>query len=400
MQRLFVRLSAVTVYLFLTTLAYLAGIYVARIFYFLYLLLLFVPLFSLLQTVITLIRLRYLQDFETEHPVKGQSIDYRLSIANESFLSTCIVKIRFKATHPDLQRTLEDLSTVFAPRATVEMRYRISCPYRGIYTVGLESFVARDLLGWLEVGLPVYHRTFYVYPRIVDLESHFAGNRSYGSSRVTNAGREDDVALIEGLSDYRAGLSVKHLAWKKYYATGRPFLKTFGKSSEPGITLYLDLRREAPPDPIVLEAEDCSIEIAVALVKYFLAGNISIAVKAMGLDPYVFKGSAAEDFQEFYRHTINLIFRKGASPTALFEADRKRSIVSGAVLFITHLLDPEVLTLVETDREGSIGAVFNQSSMPVESRMRLQSFRAGLNEAERRLFLVRNPETIREDLGW
>lgn len=398
MKSILVRLSAALTYLFITTLVYLAGVYVSHVFYFLYLFLIFLPLLSLLQTAVTLVRLRYLQDFDTEHPVKGQSIGYRLTLANESLLSTCIVKVRFKAVHPDLTESLENLSVVFAPRSTVEKHYHISCPYRGIYTVGLESLAARDLLGWIEVGRPVFHRTFYVYPRIVELEPRFAGGRAYGLTRATRAGREDDFALIEDLTDYRNGLPVRHLAWKKYYTTGVPYLKEFAKSSEPGITLYLDLRRETAPEPAELAAEDCSVEIAVALVKYFLENGVAISVKAMGLALYTFKGTKAEDFQEFYQHTINLIFQRNPSPVSLFYADRKRSGIDGAVLFVTHLPDPELLALIEVGEEESVAAVFNMSSMSPESKVKLQSFKGSLGDAGHRLSLVRNPETIREDL--
>ncbi|HUX20134.1 MAG TPA: hypothetical protein VMW69_02775, partial [Spirochaetia bacterium] len=182
MRPLLVRLSAALIFLFFLALVYLAGTYVSRTFYFLYLFLLFLPILSLFQMAVTLIRLRYIQDFDTEHPVKGQSIGYRLSIANESLLPTCTVKVRFKLIHPDLEKTLDDLSLVFAARSTLERRFVIRCPYRGIYTVGLESMAATDLLGWLEIARPVYHRTFYVYPRIIELQPRFGGGRAFGLS--------------------------------------------------------------------------------------------------------------------------------------------------------------------------------------------------------------------------
>ena len=399
MKLLVVRLGTALGYLFVTALVYLAGVFVSPAFAFLYRFLLLVPILALLQGLIALFRIRYVQDFDTEHPVKGQSIGYRLKVVNESFLSTGMVTIRFKSVHPDLRSDLSDQALVFGPHQTLDRRFQIRCPYRGIYTVGLEHLATRDLLGWLELSQTVYHRTFYVYPRIVDIAPRLAGGRSFGLSSLTRAGQDDDFALVEGLGEYRSGLPVRHLAWKKYFATGRPFLKEFAKSAEPGITIYLDLRRERPPDTRQLEAEDCSIEISVAIVKYFLDNDIPIQVKAMGAELYTFTGASAEDFQAFYLHTINLVFQKSASPVDVFEDDRKRSAVDGSVLFVTHLPDPEVLSLVELSRDGSVGAVFNSSAMSSEERARLEGYRENLAGAKQRFFIVRSPETIREDLG-
>lgn len=396
MGPLSVRLGAALIYLFVAALTYLAGIYVAPLFYTLYLLLLFVPLLSFIQLTVTLIGLRYFQDFDTEHPVKGQGIGYRLTVANETFLASCLVKIRFKSVHPDLSTSLQDISVAFRGRSSLQKSYRISCPYRGIYTVGLETLETHDLLGWLRVTRPVYHRTFYVYPRIIDLEPSFGGARSYGLQRVSRAGRESDYALIEGLDEYRPGLPVRHIAWKKFFETGKPFLKSFGKSAQPGITLYIDLRREAPPETAELEAEDCSIEIAVALVKYFLDNRVPVTVKAMGGQLYLFRGNEPEDFDSFYRDTINLLFQRTISPASVFQSDTRRSGVEGSVLFITHLLDPEILELL--DIGGAVGAIINLRSMSEEERKTLQAHYERLSDAALKLFVVSGPETIREDL--
>lgn len=399
MRQPFARLAAVPAYLFMAALIYLAGIYVSRMFYVLYVLLVSIPVLSLLQVLISLFRLRYSQDFDTEHPVKGESIGYRLNIANESLVASCVVTVRFMEIHPDLDTSLEGVSTVFRSRSGLHREYHISCPYRGIYTVGLKSLRASDLLGWVEFRLPVYHRTFYVYPRIVDIEPTFAGSRTRGLSRISHSGREPDAALFEGLEDYREGQPVRYLAWKKLFATGNAFLRRFGHSAEPGLTLYLDLRRNGTPEPSTLEAEDCSVEIAVALVKYCLDHRIRTTVRAMGRELYSFAAGDPSAFERFYRDTINLVFQRSISPAELFASDQKRAAVEGAVFIITHIPDPEVLELLEAKAEESIGVIVNETSMEHETRSSLMSFRESLGETAGRLILIEGPETIREDLG-
>lgn len=392
-----VRVRAALLYLFILSLAYLAGVYVGRIYYFAYLALLLVPFLSTVQLLIALAGLRYHQEFDTEHPVKGESIGYRLTIANESFIATGPIDVAFKSIHRDLAG-IKAATFRFTGSGSDERTYTIQCPYRGIYTVGLESLRLRDSLGWLAVRRPVYHRTFYVYPRIVDLAPAFAGSARLGLTTRSESGTERDTSLFEGLAAYRAGTPLRHIAWKKFVATGSPYLKDYGRSAQPGITLYLDLRREGPPSRRVLESEDCSIEITVALVKYFLEAHVPLRVKAMGMDLYTFEASDPDSFERFYRHTINLLFQRSVSPVDIYLADRNAA-AAGASLFVTHRLDSELFDLAARSRPGSIGLIVNEHSMSDEERDRLDGAYKTMRENGADIFVVRGPNTIREDLS-
>ena len=385
-------------YLFILFLIYLAGIFVAPFFTFLYYFILGIPLLSLVQLAVALGRLRYYQHFDSEHPTKGESIGYRLALSNESLLATGPVRVEFMTVHPELQENLRDLTLSFPGNAHIERRYTIRCPYRGIYTVGLNALVVSDLLGWLRVRRMAYHRTFYVFPRVIELLPPFVGSAIGGLSAVITVGAESDTTLFEGLTGYRQGLPIKHMAWKKFQQTGEPVLRLFGRSSQPGITIYLDLRRSAVVSPELLATEDCSIEIAVALVKYFLDCRIPVTVKAMGHELYLFHGSDPERFAEFHRHTINLLFGLVQSPAELFLSDRKSSGGGGAALFVTHLPDPELLDLVVGDGSEMIAAIVNVSSFSAAERGQYEGYFDSIRERGGRLLLVRNPDTIREDL--
>lgn len=393
-----VRVRAALLYLFILSLAYLAGVYVGKIYYFAYLALLLVPILSTVQLLIALAGLRYYQDFDTEHPVKGESIGYRLTVANESFIAPGPIDVVFKSIHRDLAG-IKAATFCFTGSASVERTYTIQCPFRGIYTVGLESLRIRDSLGWLSLRRPVYHRTFYVYPRIVDLSPAFSGNARLGLTRRSESGSERDTSLFEGFAAYRAGMPLRHIAWKKFVSTGSPYLREFGRSAQPGITLYLDLRREGPADRRVLESEDCSIEITVALVKYFLEARVPLRVKAMGMELYTFEGSDPESFERFYRHTINLLFQRSVSPVEIFLEDRKLAGVAGSSVFVTHRLDSELFDLAARSLPGSIALVVNEHSMSNEERDRLDGAYKTMRENGVEIYLVRGPDTIREDLS-
>ena len=385
-------------YLFALFLVYLAGYFVAPIFGFLYLLLLFLPLVELLQVIVTLNRFRFFQHFDNEHPVKGETIAYRLALANESPLASAVVSLRFKTVHPDVTTQLHDVCRSFSANETLEERHAIRCPYRGIYTVGLETIAVKSLSGWIEIVRSAYHRTFYVYPRVIELTPPFTGSRSESTSGLVSSGLQVDRSLFEGLIDYRAGLPVRDIAWRKYLATGLPFLKEYRRSSEPGITIYLDLRRTEPVSPLLLEREDCSVEIAVALVHYFIRAAVPVTVRALARDVYTFHSARGERFAEFHRETINLLFGPFPSPAELFAADRRIGGTAGSILFVTHLPDPEILDLVVPGEVRTVGAIVNLHGLSPETRSRHDRYFHAIRERGGRLILVQSAETIREDI--
>lgn len=385
-------------YLFALFLVYLAGYFVTRLFSFLYLVLLVLPLLELLQVVVTLIRFRLFQNFDNEHPVKGEAISYRLALANESPLPSAVVTLRFKTVHPEMALVLHDLRRTFGGNETLERRFSIRCPYRGIYTVGLESVSVGALSGWIEITRSAYHRTFYVYPRIIDLEPPFVGSRAEEASGAVSSGTEVDRSLFEGLASYRPGLPVKDLAWRRFLSTGIPFLKEYRRSSDPGITIYLDLRREEPVSPLLLEREDCSVEVVVALVRYFTGREVPVSVRAVARGLYDFHSGRGERFAEFHRDTINLLFGPFPSPVGLFSVDRRGDAAGGSVLFVTHLLDPELLDLITSSESRPVGAVVNLHGLTAEERGRYDPHLNAVRERGGRLIVVESAETIRKDI--
>ncbi|HUZ18517.1 MAG TPA: DUF58 domain-containing protein, partial [Spirochaetia bacterium] len=334
-----VNVRAALLYLFVLVLVYLAGIYINPLYYYLYIFMMLFPIFSALQVVFALVSLRCTQAFDTDRPVKGGTVGYHLRVRGSRFFATGGVHIRFAPIHPRLPERIPDITLTFSGGSSIEEFYSIRCRYRGSYTIGIESLEIRDVLGWLTVRKVSARKTFYVYPRIAKISTPPAGRVGAVSSLSTNgAGGERDYAMIEGLDTYREGSSIKDIAWKKYLTTGVPFLKHFGHSAEPNISIYIDLRQRGFESHRELETEDCSIEAAVALVKGFLDQGVPVTVDARGEVGYRFEGSDPAAFAAFYRTTPDLMFHPDAvSPLELIASKTRGSETAGPILILTHL---------------------------------------------------------------
>ncbi|MBT3274102.1 MAG: DUF58 domain-containing protein [Spirochaetales bacterium] len=395
-----IRWGAVLVYLFAISLIHLAWQYIGLLFGYLFFALLTLPIISLIHLLISMAGIKYHQTFDTDHPVKGQVLKYTLLFANESNLPSVPTMIQFRSIQPGSSNKIPDLYIALKRGERSEHTYEISCPFRGIYTVGLEQMEMSDILGWITIYRPVWHKTFYVYPRIVEASYPFSIGTTSDLNTGPNPGASQDYSLFENLVQYRQGQSIRHIAWKKFISLGEPFLKSYGKTSQPGVSFYLDLRRSERPTLKVLEREDCSIEILVALVKYCLDRSIPVSVSAMGQSRYEFTGSSPSDFPDFHRDTVNILFHDSISPAELYKSDMQGSVLPASVVFITHLLDQNILAILEDSVsapmgiETKIAAIMNQTGMDMQSKEGHGHFFDSIIEKGGKVVMIEEAEEI------
>ncbi len=403
MTRFRLNFGAAGAWLFGLAIVYLAGLTFAGVLFYVFLVYLAFPLLALVLLVAAFVRFRYFEYFSTDHPAKGEAVTYRLSLSNESPLPGAFVDVSFLAFGPASAFRLEGISTALKRREILKREYSIAFPYRGVYKVGIERLRISDALGWFSFQAEVWYRTFYVYPRVVELEGVFSSLQNAVETSGEGRGLLADYTLFSEVREYRSGDSVRHLAWKKFAAAGRPFLKAYETTSWPGVELYLDLRRGEEPAPAVLEREDCSIEILVALYHHFLKRNVPVRAHAANArERFDFGGSDPGAFPAFYKATIGIDFGGGVSPVRLFESDRSdRRVAASTVVVITHAFDPDVVELAAPDGAGGRSPVFvvvNQTGRDEEEKESQRSFiraRPGLSE---RLVLVENPGAIKGSL--
>ena len=389
-------------YLFALFIVYLAGSYVAPFFLYLFFILLFLPLLSLSYLLLTFLRLKYFQDFSTEHPMKGESVVYRLILSNETVLPLHHLSVNFKSIHPFMEAALPGFTTYVRAADRLEKVYTINCPFRGIYTVGLESLASADPLHFVVLHRKVWFRTFYVYPRVLPLRRFSTGmERSQRLSHGTSTGAVPDFALFSRLRAYRSGESLHHLAWKKFASTGTPYIKVYDTSAEPGVTIYFDLRSPEASGLKALETEDVSVDVLVALVKYYLDHEVPLTVRAPGRTVYSFLGADPSGFQRFYLSTMELLFQPTISPAALYLLDKQAGgYQSSSAIIISHLFDPEIFSAVEESlaAETPVALVLNRSGYAKEQRKAVLPYLYSLSERGANIRFVDGPEDMAENL--
>ena len=395
-------LRALGVLVFAAVILYLAGAYFGRLFLAMFWLTLLLPAASLILLGIWYGTTRYVQSFSTLRPVKGQEVQYGLTVGNESVFPLLDVEVRFTSLGPLMSSVLPPARMYVPGGEVVKKQYIIRCPYRGSYTIGLESIELHDLLGIARMRPKATAETFYVYPRVLELKDFVAGTDSMESASEGDAtGGVADYTLFNQLREYRAGESIRHMAWRKYAATGRPYLKQFDSTALPDVRLYVDLRSSPLTGAERFEQEDSVIEILVALVRHYLMRNTSITVCAPSEPVYQFLGDAPEHVPEFYESTVQLEFAPTVSPAALYRSDKAGGLVATkSVVIITHILDPDVFSLAEEylEVERGISIIYSHTGYDAPSRARTRETIGRLRQKGADIIEVQGPATIVEDL--
>ena len=363
-----------------------AGIYLGSYVLFLFYILLFYALFALLQLLISIGRIRLYQEFSTNHPVKGEEIDYRIHLANESLLPSSLLRVRFLTIHPGADPILPAVERILLPGRRLAMKARIRCPYRGVYRVGAEVLELVDLFGIITYKKSLPGRIFYVLPRVVPLTGPFFSlHRRLFSTESADPVGDEDFARFQGLRPYRTDESVRHLDWKRFSAQGAPTVREYASGSARGVTIYLDLRPVPPDRSSAYEVEDCVMEVLVSVCARFLSDSVPVRVRAVGREPWDSYLQSNADFPAFHRRTALLPFDGSVSPAAL-DLDETRTL-----LFLTHREDGGIFELVESSRtlRDRAAAVLITAGMTPRTRQGAEEYLMSLAE---RGFLVRAVE--------
>ena len=399
------RARALGFYAATLVIAYLAAAYLGGFFVVLAITLLLLPIFSFIALRAASAAVAYGQRFSSAHPVKGERIVYSLRIENRSVIPVSQLHVEFKAVRPLGETALPDLSIYLGGNAVIDRDYPIRLPYRGIYTIGIRRVTLRDSLRLFAARPEVGFREFRVFPRVLKLSRLAAGDEAHPhAGRRESMVGEPDYAMFTQLREARHGEAARHIAWRKFAAIGKPFIRQYQASSEPAVTIYVDLRM--PPagevDAPALAVEDVTIEALLAVVRHFLSMGVPTAVRAaVGQEIYAFAGRHPDEFDRLYRENFRLEFKDGVSPARLFWADwEARADDAESVMFLTHHLDPELFAIIEASVSSKqvSGVIFNGTGRGRRALYDAEQYFNTVRNRGGRVMLLRGPDTIEEDL--
>ncbi|QEN04790.1 DUF58 domain-containing protein [Thiospirochaeta perfilievii] len=321
-MKLKINIFNIMFYFILWFILFLLGNYIGGLYSFLYIFLTLSLIFNFLHFIITINNLYYYQQFSIEHPIKGQNIEYTLTVENRFFLIPSIVQIKFNSA-----LNLDDVNLNLKALSSLKIKNSFALPYRGIYRVGIKKILCTDLFNIFTYSISFWPRTFYVYPKINrDIKRI---KRGFGENISQNLrSKNNSTEFLETVEDYTINSKVNLISWKHFATYNEPYVKKF--SSEESSYSYIFLDRTILPEDRKGPADDLSIEIFYSLIKLNIENNE--VVKTNYWPNLKIK---KESFKSIYKESIYISFDQQENSTLVDFRKQNYDCISNITIITT-----------------------------------------------------------------
>ncbi len=275
------------------------------------------------------------ESFNTEHPMKGEILEHKLTLESGRMpLRSSRIDLDLSFSNP-LSKKESTRETLWLggkqTRKTVKV---FSCRHRGIYTLGLKKLEIVSWFGWITYSWGLWPRTFYVLPKIIELKTLFFSPSREGVGNHAVSQAFPDPSQFDYTIPYREGIALKYVNWRPLSWGGDPMVKKFLPEIWSEVQIFLDVYRSdfIPSDETEnqLDCEDLGLETAASLIKHFLDMGIPCIFRSWNQAMNLVNLVHPEDFIPWLESTVNLSF--GQCPSLA-------EIGTGSGFFITHRPD-------------------------------------------------------------
>ncbi|HOM01459.1 MAG TPA: DUF58 domain-containing protein [Acetivibrio sp.] len=238
---------------------------------------LLLPFISIAITSIAFIRFKYIQEIDKREVVKGEEINYTLSINNEDFFLYPYIKINFCNSDTIFVNQFDSKCFSLLPFKKKTFSYKLCCKYRGNFSVGVKSIEFEDYLGIVKfVHQPISIKNITVHPRLVKLDSLKLKTDYLSESHALSNNRLENTMTFSDIRKYIYGDSMKKIHWKLSSKMNELLVKNFEGSSQTSSAILLDIKKNSHSFEQNSVIEDMLIEASIAVIYYCLSNWIPI----------------------------------------------------------------------------------------------------------------------------
>lgn len=278
-------------YSLLLLLSFLSGNYFGEHFNIIFLFTIILILLNIIHFILAIKNIYYVQTFSTEHPKKGDIINYHIKINNKLPIISSKIYLNF---HESIN--LPNIVTILSRNESKSIKKDFSLPFRGIYHVGCSSLEIEDLLGIFKYKFKIWERTFYVYPRInYNLLNSCKG---LGINLVESYSLQSESRdYFNSLNDYTGGVKQSLISWKHFASKGIPLVKNFNSQDSSQIKIFLD---KTKLDKYRKNSvEDIALETAISLIH-----NNLLLKREVNISNWKSNINSFSDFNLYYKNSI------------------------------------------------------------------------------------------------
>jgi len=275
-------------------------------FSFLYAVLL-MPAFSVIISWLSLYSLSIAQTADMDLVIKGEELILHLTAFNKGIFLTPVMSFSFIKSHYAIQSDAEDMTLTLPARSKRDVAHTLSCNYRGVYYIGLQSVEAVDFLGLFRLTRRLKDKTqLVVYPRVVEIASFPLSMNLLSKSYSRYDVHEEDYSAMSDVRPYQPTDSMKRIHWKLSARRNSFIVKNYENTALNSAVIYWDRLPIDGGEEYRVAAEDKIVELVVAEGFYCLKKRIPVDMYYGAGEPL--SAVNIDDFEKLYACAAHALF--------------------------------------------------------------------------------------------
>ena len=312
--------------------------------------LMLMPLLMLAYITIIYVKILVRQEINGKTLIKGQDIEYRLTVKDTCFLPVLGMKLVYNDSVAKVKLEKDSGSISLVPGEKVTYEGRICCKYAGTYSVGVEYIIIPDVFNLFKIKYkPRRMIRVQVRPKEYDV-SNIKSCISSGVSRNPFGqfmyGHEKNGSSVR---NYIPGDNLKRIHWKSSAKMHKLLTKQREEIYEESTALIID---NALPGYKVLErikVADKILHITVALCKNFAekGQNIEVFERRNGkvLTHHI---NSEKTYDAFYSNSESITFLERKSTAMVMNQVLSATKGRGRnIVIVAGLIDKELKTAID-----------------------------------------------------
>ena len=229
---------------------------------------LLVPVMSLIYIFIVLNFFRFHQETSKKTLVKGETVDYFFSLANNSFILYSGIKVRFIHKKSYIMGVDEEKEYCLIPGEREVINTKLCCKYRGQYFAGIEYFIITDYLNLFNIKYEVISQLpVTVLPRIVEWKDADVIEENKDEKKVIFSQKQEERLDIQ-VRKYSYGDPMRQIHWKASARTGQLMTRMHYAALKKQVMILMDLSQVGNEEMEKILLEDAILEEALSVGNY------------------------------------------------------------------------------------------------------------------------------------
>ena len=260
---------------------------------------LLLPLVSLCLTLIFKRRFVIKEELSSDYVAKGEVVQFKFIIKNNSFLPLACVRVHFEVRGPGVTTDGEEKFFSLRPFKSDEIVFNVSSKYRGKYIVGVDDIILYDFLGLFAFKQRHDEKLeLTVTPRVIDVPYLPLNSVTQEAASGNSHRHDEDYNLIADLRKYRPTDGYKKIHWKVSAKKNELISKDFQETERDAAVLLVDNTKTD------IVREDAIVEALVSAMAYCSKLGFPVSLHSLIGDDTAF----ITEFTSLFRAASDLAF--------------------------------------------------------------------------------------------